>query len=158
MTKGKAKTKERKYFQFYRDWWYILQEVDDCDTRYRVIAMIIDYALDGIEPEAEDIQSLDRFGKLCWMGVFPQLKSSRNHFKSGCQSQGAPKGNNNASKFKIPTLEEVKNYFNSKNYEGDPERFFDHNEEIGWEGCKKHFKTWQLAADRWEELVDEYGE
>ena len=153
MTKDMANTKERKYFQFYRDWWYILQEVDDCDTKYRVLAMIIDYALDGIEPEAEDIQSLDKFGRLCWMGIFPQLKSSRDHFKSGI----TPKRNDNRTKFKIPTLEEVEHYFKSKNYEGDPEMFFSYNERVGWEGCKKHFKTWQDAADEWEGYVGEYG-
>ncbi len=149
-------TKERKYFQFYREWWELLQEVDGCETRYSVIAMIIDYALDGIEPDAEELQSLDKIGRMCWKGIYPQLKSSRAHWKSGGQSQGAPKGNKNAAKFKIPTLEEVEQYFKSKNYEGNPESFFDHNECIGWEGCKKHFKTWQLAADRWEEHVDEY--
>lgn len=150
--------KERKYVQYYRDWWEALKMINDPSTRLLVGDMLLEYAFDGIIPSDNDISELDAEGRIFWRAVFSQLKSSRTHFECGCKSKGAPKGNTNAKKFAVPTLDEVRRYFDTHHYECDPEDFFDYNEASGWETAKKHFKNWETAADRWEVRGEEYGD
>ena len=150
--------KERKYIQYYRDWWETLQMIDDPGTRLLVGDMLLKYAFDGVLPPDNDIKELGADGRIFWRAVFPQVDSSRKHFESGCKSKGAPKGNKNAKKFVVPELEQVRAYFEENDFESNPDEFFDYNGVTGWESCKKHFKDWETAADRWELRGAEYDE
>ena len=132
--------------------------IDDPSTRLLVGDMLLKYAFDGVIPIDTEVKELDAEGRIFWRAVFPQLESSRKHFECGCKSKGAPKGNKNAKKFVVPTLEQVRAYFVENDFESNPEMFFDYNSATDWEACKKHFKDWETAADRWEIRGVEYDE
>ena len=132
--------KERKYVQFFREWWEFLREIEDDAIRVKIYDMAMAFSFDGIAPTKEELQSMDKLQKAFWLGLFPSLKNSRQHYLNGSKSPGAPKGSRNAAKFIIPTLDEVRAYFGVR----------------GWNVCKRHFKTWQAAADRWEEKGNEF--
>lgn len=54
------------------------------------------------------------------------------------------------NRFKIPTLEEIKNFIQENNYQVDAERFFDYYESNGWTiGRNKPMKNWQAAIRNW---------
>ena len=54
------------------------------------------------------------------------------------------------NRFKIPTLEEIKNFIQENNYQVDAERFFDYYESNGWTvGKNKPMKNWQAAIRNW---------
>lgn len=150
--------KERGYFQFFREWYEPLQIISNAGVKLRLLEMIVVYSLDGKEPTNEDLSGLDDVGRMYWETTFPKLQNSRKNFLNGSKSKGAPKGSSNAAKFKIPTLGEIYAYFGSNNFSSDPDRFFNYNESMGWDGCKKHFKDWKTAADRWEEMGGDYDE
>lgn len=148
--------KERRYFQFFREWHDLLQEIENTETRCKIYDWIVNFALNGIEPAKEDVAGVDKMGKICWCALLPQLQNSRKNFVNGSKSKGAPKGSRNAAKFVVPTLNEVLNYFAKMQYNSDGETFFDYNETTGWDNAKRHFKTWRAAADRWEERQDDF--
>ena len=54
------------------------------------------------------------------------------------------------NRFKIPTLEEIKNFIQENNYQVDAERFYDYYESNGWTvGKNKPMKNWQAAIRNW---------
>lgn len=150
--------KERRYFQFFRNWYEPLTFVRDRDVKLRLLEMIIEFSLYGKEPTKEELSRLDEVGRMFWETNLSSLKNSRKNFLNGSRSPGAPKGSRNAAKFEIPSLDDVYAYFGSHGYVSDPNQFFDYNSVTGWNNCKKHFKNWETAADRWEEKGDEYDE
>ena len=152
------KLKERAYFQFFRDWYEPLQIVDDPNTKFVLLDAVIRYSLYGDEPTESDMKEWGAIGAMYWKTIFPNLKKSRQNFLNGVNSPGAPKGNKNAAKFETPSFDMIERYFEIKGFRSDPKSFFDYNERTGWENAKRHFKTWQVAADRWEEMGDEYNE
>ena len=148
--------KRRKYVQIFREWWEPLSGIDDKEEKLTIMEMVMNYAFNGKEPTKNELSNLSAVGVMYWNLTFPNLRSSRKNYENGCKSNGAPKGSRNAAKFLIPTLDEVKRYFDERGYESAAERFFDFNESIGWASTKKHFKSWQQAADRWVEKGEEF--
>jgi uncharacterized protein YdaU (DUF1376 family) len=54
------------------------------------------------------------------------------------------------SKFKKPSLEEVKQYCAERNKGVDAERFFNYYESNGWQIGKNKMKNWKAAVHTWE--------
>ena len=88
-----AENKQREGFTFYRSFRDTIDQIapEDQLQMYRIIA---DYALDGIEPNAE---TLSQLGRLCWTALRPNVHAGRKNFLNGVKG-GAPKGNSNAQK------------------------------------------------------------
>ena len=89
---------QRESFVFYRGF---RDAINDCpiDEQLDIYKSIVDYALDGIEPDF-----LTPFGKVCWRLIKPILDKNWSRYKNGCKGGeygykgGAPKGNQNAKK------------------------------------------------------------
>lgn len=80
--------KERDYFPFFRSIRDILNDLpkDNQATLYKSVA---DYALDGIEPHLNGVESA------VWKAILPNLKTSRTHYLNGCNGAGyGDKGGN----------------------------------------------------------------
>lgn len=137
--------KQRQYFTFFRSYFEAIREIDDATIQRDILFAIIEYQLDGKEPDLKGISSM------LWKAIFPNLRNSRTLFENGCKG-GAKKGNKNAKRWKKPTIEEVKAYCDEKGYTMNAESFFDHNEMIGWAGARK-YGSWEEVADIWEEKV-----
>ena len=89
-----AENKQREGFTFYRSFRDTINIIDDPTTKLDLFQAITDFALDGVEPNAETISKM---GRICWTALRPYLYSDRNRFENGCKG-GAPKGNKNALK------------------------------------------------------------
>ena len=89
---------QRESFVFYRGF---RDAINDCpiDEQLDIYKSIVDYALDGIEPDF-----LTPFGRVCWKLIKPILDKNWSRYKNGCKGGeygykgGAPKGNQNAKK------------------------------------------------------------
>lgn len=86
--------KERKGFLFYRSFYEAIKEMPEGD-RLPMIERIIYYALDGVEPNMEELGAL---GRAIWKAIEPSISSDRQNFINGCGG-GAPRGNQNARKY-----------------------------------------------------------
>lgn len=53
--------------------------------------------------------------------------------------------NNSSGRMKRPTLDEVREYIVEKNYDVDPERFYDYYESNGWKVGKNPMKDWKAC-------------
>lgn len=63
---------------------------------------------------------------------------------------GKDSNNSSTSRFKKPTLEEVKNYCNERKNNVDAERFYNYYESNGWKVGKNAMKDWKRAVRTWE--------
>lgn len=54
------------------------------------------------------------------------------------------------SVFKVPTLEEVRDYISDKGYSVDPEEFFSFYESQGWHVGKNKMRNWHRAVSYWQ--------
>lgn len=74
--------------------------------------------------------------------------------ESGGSGEGRKegKGKEHASntKFKKPTLQEVKDYCNERGNDVDPKQFLDHYETTGWMRGKTKIKDWKACVRTWE--------
>ena len=62
-----------------------------------------------------------------------------------------------SSRFKKPTIEEVRSYCQERKNRVDPERFFDYYESNGWKiGGKSPMKDWKAAVRNWERGSNSY--
>lgn len=59
--------------------------------------------------------------------------------------------------FVVPSLNEVRIYFQNKGYKSSPDMFYDHFESNGWMVGKNKMKNWQSAANNWERNDKNYG-
>ena len=66
--------------------------------------------------------------------------------------QCSPKGENSTARrvFKVPTLEEVRDYISGKGYSVDPEEFFSFYESQGWHVGKNKMRDWHRAVSYWQ--------
>lgn len=58
------------------------------------------------------------------------------------------------SKFKKPTVDEVKDYCTERDNIVDPQHFIDYYESIGWKVGKNPMKDWKATVRRWEKNSD----
>lgn len=66
--------------------------------------------------------------------------------------QDSPHGEKSTARrvFKVPTLEEVKDYIRGKGYSVDPEEFFSFYESQGWHVGKNKMRDWHRAVSYWQ--------
>ena len=66
--------------------------------------------------------------------------------------QCSPTGKNSTARrvFKVPTLEEVRDYILGKGYSVDPEEFFSFYESQGWHVGKNKMRDWHRAVSYWQ--------
>ena len=62
-----------------------------------------------------------------------------------------------SSKFKKPTIEEIKAYCEEKGYQIDPEYFYDYYESIGWKRGKTPIKSWKHTLATWVKNQSSWG-
>lgn len=64
----------------------------------------------------------------------------------------SPTGKNSTARrvFKVPTLEEVRDYISGKGYSVDPEEFFSFYESQGWHVGKNKMRDWHRAVSYWQ--------
>lgn len=55
-----------------------------------------------------------------------------------------------SSRFKAPTVEEIKSYCSERKNDVDAQRFFDYYESNGWHVGKNKMKDWKAAVRTWE--------
>ena len=65
------------------------------------------------------------------------------------------KDNISTTRFKKPTVEEVKDYCKERNNNVDAQQFFDYYESKGWKIGKSPMKDWKAAVRTWEK--NDYG-
>ena len=94
-------SKEREAFSFFRSFRDAVEFADPAEQLI-LFKAIVNYGLDGTEP---DVETFSRLGQMCWTSLKPNLRSGFNKFLNGCKG-GAPKGNQNARK---TTKEQPKN-------------------------------------------------
>ena len=63
------------------------------------------------------------------------------------ESESSPK---KSSRFKKPTVEEIRAYCIERGNTVDPQQFFDYYEANGWMVGKSHMKDWKSAVRNWE--------
>lgn len=59
--------------------------------------------------------------------------------------------------FKKPSIEQLKEYIQSKSYSIDPEEFFNYYESVGWVCGKVPMKNWKNAVIAWEKHQERWG-
>lgn len=64
-------------------------------------------------------------------------------------TQDPVKSGANASRFRPPTVEDVRAYCEEKGYQVDPDRFINHYESNGWMVGKVKMKKWKAAVANW---------
>ena len=66
--------------------------------------------------------------------------------------QCSPTGKNSTARrvFKVPSLEEVRDYISNKGYSVDPEEFFSFYESLGWHVGKNKMRDWKRAVSYWQ--------
>ena len=52
--------------------------------------------------------------------------------------------------FKVPSLDEIKDYIHGKGYSVDPEEFFSFYESQGWHVGKNKMRDWHKAVSYWQ--------
>ena len=159
---------ERDSFIFYRSFSECIRELDP-DVRRDCYEALIDYALDGIEPDAEGVvQAMFRAFK-------PQIDANNKRYENGKRG-GRPKINQNVTKekpndnqnvtelkpnvnvnekkkgrsFVKPSIQEVSDYCRERNNNVDAQAFVDFYESKGWLIGKEKMKDWKAAVRTWE--------
>ena len=66
--------------------------------------------------------------------------------------QCSPTGENSTARrvFKVPTLDEVRDYISGKGYSVDPEEFYSFYESQGWHVGKNKMRDWHRAVSYWQ--------
>ena len=66
--------------------------------------------------------------------------------------QDSPHGENSTARrvFKVPTLDEVRDYISGKGYSVDPEEFYSFYESQGWHVGKNKMRDWHRAVSYWQ--------
>lgn len=86
-------SKQREAFSFFRSFRDTVEYADESE-QLELYKAIVDYGLDGIEP---NIETFSRLGQMCWTAIKPNIRSGFARFLNGCCG-GAPNGNQNARK------------------------------------------------------------
>lgn len=73
--------KERKYFTFYRSFYDQICECPDKDARLEMYEVMLDYLLNGVEPDLEN-GGFCHYTKFFWKGNWPVLRKNRAQFEN----------------------------------------------------------------------------
>ena len=98
---------------------------------------------------------------LCEYRVSPMFTGCECHSQGGCECDAHNNIENEnidinslykgSSTFRKPTLEEIREYCQSRQNNVDPEQFFNFYEAKGWMIGKSHMKDWRAAVRTWEQ-------
>ena len=98
---------------------------------------------------------------LCEYKVSPVFTGYECHSQGGCECDAHNNIENEnidinslykgSSTFRKPTLEEIREYCQSRQNNVDPEQFFNFYEAKGWMIGKSHMKDWRAAVRTWEQ-------
>jgi hypothetical protein len=73
-----------------------------------------------------------------------------NIYREGCDMSEDDQDKGTSSRFKAPTIDEVKAYCSERKNNVAPERFLDYYESKGWLVGKSKMKNWKAAIRTWE--------
>lgn len=152
MAKNKLQKNEREYFPFFRsfrDALNELKELNDTAAELSLYRAIVNYGLDGIEPD-----NLTGVAVGFWRLMRVNLENSRRKYENGLKG-GAPKGNRNAAKrdrervIEPPTPRELCEFCAANRYNIDEQYFMDYNAAKGWVTTNYRVKDWRDAVREW---------
>ena len=83
-------------------------------------------------------------------------KSTQSKIKESKVKESKKRDSTAITKFKKPTLEEVKVYCQEKKYTFNAEAFIDYYESNGWKVGKTPMKSWKAACSTWQRRVHEF--
>lgn len=148
-------------FKAYDDWRYIFDELSD-EKAGVLIKIIFDYT-EGVETNITDETLRVAFAPI--KKDLDREREKREHISrvrseagrkggllSGQTRKVQAKAKEKATRFKPPTLEEVKEYCVEKKNSVDAEKFISYYSSVDWKIGKsnKKMKDWQAAVDYWE--------
>jgi hypothetical protein len=159
---------KRDSFIFYRSFFEATESLKN-DEKAQLFDAICSYALDN------KFLDLDGTAKGMFGLIKPQLDANRKRFENGCkkkqnlskteakekQNRSKREANVNVneeckselelkSKFKKPTIEEIKNYCLERKNNVDANNFFDFYQTKGWKVGNSPMKDWQACVRTWE--------
>lgn len=83
--------------------------------------------------------------------VEPQVRLELGKSKDSIRESIERKRNlGSKTRFKKPTIDEIKEYIHEKGYTFSAERFFNYYESNGWMVGRNHMKSWKAACVNWE--------
>ena len=84
----------------------------------------------------------------CQMVATDKNRLDKNRLLKDIVASDEPK-TTKTKRFVKPTIQEIKDYINEKNYNVDAERFFNYYESNGWRVGKNPMKSWKAALATW---------
>lgn len=150
--------KNKYLFKFINNWKYIFLELSDEQAGILIKALMNYVETEAFEPE-------DSVLRVAFAAMKTELDydiarqrhishvraeaGRKGGMKSGASRKNpAPKKTVNPQ-FTPPTVDEVKAYILSKNYDVDAEKFCAYNRTTGWKVGKKSMVNWKSAVDYW---------
>lgn len=159
-------------FVFYRSFLDAIDQASDVEqlALYRGIVL---YALNGVEPE------FDGLLQAVWLMIRPRLDANRRRYVDGCRggvhgkkggrpknptktpckpqenptktpcADDAKRGAKRATRFVVPTLQEVRDYVTEKSLSVDAERFYNYYSSNGWMVGRNKMRDWRAALQNW---------
>lgn len=171
---------DRKQFTFYESFASALKRIRKKADRADAYDAIVNYALYAIEPDLESMPDASAIAVSLIMPTLATSrrkaqsgsnggrakqsgsKNEANEKQSEREYKGENKKENDSSppkspsrgtreKFIPPTVDEVREYCQSRNNGIDPEAFVDFYASKGWMVGKNHMKDWKAAVRTWEQ-------
>lgn len=109
------------------------------------------------DTENEDSDRLNQTYDSDDLQLFPETSNQHSitNISPSCidkSIQCSPTGENSTARrvFKVPTLDEVRDYISGKGYSVDPEEFFSFYESQGWHVGKNKMRDWHRAVSYWQ--------
>ena len=170
---------DRKQFTFYESFASALKRIRKKADRADAYDAIVNYALYAIEPDLESMPDASAIAVSLIMPTLATSrrkaqsgsnggrakqsgsKNEANEKQPEREYKGENKKENDSSppkspsrgtreKFIPPTVDEVREYCQSRNNGIDPEAFVDFYASKGWMVGKNHMKDWKAAVRTWE--------
>ena len=172
----------RDSFVFYRSFAEAIRKLKSDDERLTIYEAIIDYALDDIEPDVDNVPDM------AFTLIKPQIDANNRKYANGkkggrpknqTETKPKPKQNqpktkpkpnvndndnenvnvlskDNIGRFTPPPLADVQSYFKEKgiNDPKEPEKFIDFYTSKGWMVGKNKMKDWKAAVRNWIKGID----
>lgn len=132
-----------------------LQEVCGIASRQTAIAILKSLCEKGYIIKTEQLYPV----KMVSYSVCPKFGQGVQKLDKGCPEIGHNNkedinintlSNKGGHRFQKPSLEDVREYCDTRANDVDPEQFFDHYESNGWMVGKAPMKDWRAAVRNWE--------
>ncbi len=104
----------------------------------------------GNKVETECIQDVSKVFPQVRLGKDREREKTHSLKESSSKRETPAPGNQAASSFVAPTLEEVRSYFGGKCLKGNPDDFWSNYAAVGWiDGLGRAIRDWRAAARKW---------